>query len=247
MKELVLDGVHIAVEKKSIKNMYLRVHPANGRVLLSAPTRMPDAQIERFARQRLPWIQKHLASATLCQATPPCCETGQIVPLFGRPMPLTVVPHAGRMQVQLCNDGILLLAQKNSTPEKRAAALTVFLREQLAAAAERTLPCLEQRVGKRASALRIRNMTSRWGTCNTTTGVVTINFQLVSRAPEFLDYILVHELTHLLEPSHNAHFYALMDRFYPGWKQVRKQLKSGGIPKAPIAPIDPGTHEENLF
>ena len=226
MQELVLGGVHIAVEKKRIKNMYLRVQPPDGRVLLTAPKRMPDAAIEQFARARLPWIQKHLAQ--FGHRPVPRYESGETLYLFGKPYPLEVVPAAGRMRVELHGGCIRLLAPEGGTPEKRGAALENWYRRQLAAAAEETLPRLEQIVGARASALRIRNMTTRWGTCNTATGAITLNLQLAGRAPEFLEYVIVHELTHLHEPSHNARFYALMDQFYPGWKQVRKRLKSGG-------------------
>ncbi len=225
MQELVLGGVCFTVEKKRIKNMYLRVQPPDGRVLLTAPKRMPDAAIEQFARARLPWVQRHLAQFGHRPA--PRYESGEILYLWGKPYPLEVVPADGRMRIELHGGSILLFAPEDSTSEKRSAALENWYRRQLAAAAENALPRLEQTVGKRASTLRIRNMTTRWGTCNTATGAITLNLQLAGRAPEFLEYVIVHELTHLHEPGHNARFYAWMDMVYPGWKQVRRRLKSG--------------------
>ena len=230
MSEWILDGVAITVEKKRIKNMYLRVAPSDGRVLLTAPLHMPDADIQAFARARLAWVRKH-QSAFLQQSPADCrYETGQTLYLWGEAYPLMVLPATGRLRVT-CEKGCLqLFAPADSPPQKRAAALAGFYRRELAAAAADMLPGLEQTVGKRASTLRIRDMTSRWGTCNTATGAITLNLQLARRAPEFLRYVLIHELTHLHEPGHNARFYALMDRFSPGWKQVRKRLKTGATP-----------------
>ena len=224
MKQLDFDGVHIEVERKPIKNLYLRIHPSNGRITLSAPRFTPEAVIRQFAQQRLGWIKKHLAQ----QFPSPAIhyESGDTLYLWGEPYALDVLA-GGRMRVSVADGKILLYAPQGSTEQARGAALERWYRKALEEAVAQALPEWEQVVGKHAADWRIRNMTSRWGTCNTQTAVITLNLQLVKRARACLDYVIVHELTHLYEPGHNARFYGYLDRFYPGWKQIRKQLKQG--------------------
>lgn len=222
---LTLGGVNITVERKPIKNMYLRMHP-DGQAFITAPKRMPDAVIERFASERLPWLLKKQQAATLQPDI--CYETGDTLPIWGNPCRLTVIPDGKRAHVDLLEDELRLSMPSDSTAEARKRAIDNALRKTLSTAIEAQAAACEQVVGKRASTWKIRDMKTRWGTCNTKSGAITINLQLVRRAPLYLTYVMLHELTHLWEPSHNARFYALMDRFCPDWKRIRKSLKQGG-------------------
>ncbi len=223
--QLTLEGIVINVERKRIKNMYLRVHP-DGEALLTAPLRMPDAVIERFAASRLPWLTRQRQAA--CRQPEPCLITsGETVYIWGQPFRLAVTEAGKRTHIDILPDEIRLSMPQGSTEEDRRHALHNWLRKQLTSAVEQLAPACEQIVGKHASAWKIRDMKTRWGTCNTQSGAITINLQLAHRAPVYLRYVMLHELAHLHEPSHNAHFYALMDRFCPDWKRIRKALKQG--------------------
>ena len=222
--QLTLDGIPIAVERRRIKNMYLRVQP-DGRVLLNAPRLMPDFVIERFARARLPWLTKRLQA---CAPQPaPTYETGETVLLWGKPYRLQVESGGKRAHVETDGDALYVRVPENAPVGACMRALDNFFRKQLSEAVTRLAPECERITGKRASQWRIRDMKTRWGTCNTQSAAVTLNLQLARRDPVYLRYVMLHELTHLWEPSHNARFYAYMDRFCPDWKRIRKQLKAG--------------------
>ena len=223
MDKLDLDGVEIAVIKKDIKNMYLRVLPPDGRAVLSAPRRMPDHVIVRFARERLEWVKRHQQEYAARQE--PSYSTGDTLYLWGRPFRLAVRSAGSKPRVETGSETIYLFAPADSGQQARRALLDKWYSDALSQAVVKLLPELEARVGKRAARIRIRDMKSRWGTCNVRSAAITLNLQLAKRAPQYLEYVLLHELTHLWEPGHNARFYQLMDEFCPNWRQLRKELK----------------------
>ncbi|MEG1524501.1 MAG: SprT family zinc-dependent metalloprotease [Clostridia bacterium] len=223
MKTLLLDGIHVEIEQKCIKNLYLRIKQPDGRVVLTAPMSMGDAAIESFARKRLPWIQKHRAA----YASKPTANyiSGETLFLWGRPYRLQVAEADKRADVFADGERIVLRIPLGSSVAERRHVLDNWYRKQLATLMPALLGTCEQIVGKSASGWRMRDMTSRWGTCNVRTGIITLNLQLVRLDSEFLQYVILHELTHLWEPSHNERFYQLMDGFCPEWKDTRRRLK----------------------
>lgn len=223
MDKLTLDGVEIAVIKKNIKNMYLRVLAPDGRAVLSAPKRMPDAVTTRFAKERLDWVRRHQQAYAAVEQ--PGYATGDAAYLWGAPYRLEVRLVGKKPHVTKSGDAIYLFALEDSDEQALHNLLNKWYFKALSDATIASLPQLEALVGKQAARIRIRDMTSRWGTCNTVTGVITLNLQLAKRPPQYLEYVIVHELTHLWEPSHNNRFYQLMDGFLPNWRQVRKALK----------------------
>ncbi len=223
MDKLTLDGVEIAVIKKNIKNMYLRVLAPDGRAVLSAPKRMPDAVITRFAKERLDWVRRHQQAYAAVEQ--PGYATGDAAYLWGNPYRLEVRLVDKKPHVTKSCDTIYLFALEDSDEQALRDLLNKWYFKALSDATIASLPKLEALVGKQAARIRIQDMTSRWGTCNTATGIITLNLQLAKRPPQYLEYVIVHELTHLWEPSHNSRFYQLMDEFLPNWRQVRKALK----------------------
>lgn len=227
MKAFTLSGIPIAVEKKRIKNMYLRVLPPDGHVTLSAPLHAPDAVIKRFAESKLAWLTAHRARFAAHAAL--SYETGETHTLWGVPYTLVCQEIAGRRRVSHALENprqIVLRLPEHADAETRQHALSLLYRAELEAAIPSALARCEAIVGKQASVCRIRYMKTRFGTCNIKTAALTINLQLAVWEPKFLDYILIHELTHLWEPSHNRRFQTLMDGFCPDWRTLRKQLKA---------------------
>ena len=224
MAQIIIEGVPIRVQRKRIKNMYLRVLSPDGEVLLTAPMRIADASIERFARSRIDWVRK--TRAKYLAAAPARYESGATVPFGGMELPLCREARRGKPRAVRLDGAILLSAPPDAPDDALKAALDGLYRAELIAAAEPLLALWARRMGVRPGALTIRDMSSRYGTCNTKTGRVTLNLRLMRTAPVYLEYIVVHELAHLIEPSHNARFYAVMDRFLPDWKTRRKQLKA---------------------
>ena len=178
--ELVVDGLVVRLTRKRIKNLNLRVHRGGGFVEVSAPAYVRDRDIERFVREKRPWIDAKLAQVAAS--------------------PAAVAAEAG--------------------PEEVAAWRAVV---------EACVPALveawEPIMGVKAGKLAYRNMTSRWGSCQPATGRICINVRLALYPPECLEYVVVHELCHLLERGHGSRFKALMDAFMPDWRDRRAKLR----------------------
>jgi predicted metal-dependent hydrolase len=228
MKSLTLNGLTVAVERKRIKNMYIRVYPPDGGVRITAPLRATDAAIRRFVESRAAWVEKQREKiARLPVDVKLACETGETCLLWGGRYRLEVAP-APRNEAFIDGNRIVLRVREGGAADQRAAALGRFYREELARAIPSILKKCERIIGVRAREWRIRDMKTRWGTCNARDGRIWLNLRLAQKPPECLEYVIVHELVHLLERGHNAVFRAYMDRFYPNWKEVRKTLNGIG-------------------
>ena len=220
--EITVGGISIAVEKKRIKNIYLRIKP-DGSVHLSAPRGMSDAAIRAFAASRLDWIGRHRQRLRPLPP-PPQYADGEIFLLWGRPCPLRVVSVPGRCSAGLEDGFLVLRAAPESTLQQRKAAVDAWYRAQLLAAIPAVRRECEAIVGQRAAQVRVRDMRTRWGTCNVAQRRVWLSLQLAQKPPECLRCVMLHELTHLWESRHSPRFWALMDRFCPDWRAIHRLL-----------------------
>lgn len=199
---LVVDGLVLHVTRKAIKNMYLRIKPPQGDIVVSAPLRMTDGQIERFARERRSWIlaqQQRIREARQRLADGTGAEPG--------------APHGGDPA------GFIHDAASWWTPERR---------ERAASAIDARLPALVEHwsavIGKRPTHITLRAMTTRWGSCTPRTGRIRLNLQLGLLPPQYLEYVLVHEMTHLWASGHGAEFQRRMTQYLPDWRRLRREL-----------------------
>ena len=234
-RTIMVDDLEVALTRKRVRNINLRVR-SDLSVHVSAAPRVPQADIEAFVRARRSWIDA--ARTRLrgrARALDEACDEGSVVRVWGEPLTCTIVaqPPVGRRAVcRIAREGDLLVVSADeriagADEEARAArqqALRSWLRKELTRAAGALLPHCEQVVGRQAAGLRYRSMRSRWGSCNVRTGMVTLNTQLVHFGPRCLEYVLTHELCHLIEPSHNARFHALLDAFCPQWHEATAEL-----------------------
>lgn len=218
-KELQVDGLTVTVETKRIKHIYLRVLPPDGRVQLSAPLSTPNARLISFVRERREWIDRQRASypAEPCQY-----EAGETVPLWGEELRLTL--RVGRGGVRRVPGGLLFSAPAGTDREGRARVLSAFYREELSAAVERMITECMRQTGAKANEWRIREMKTRWGSCNVEKRRIWLNLHLAEKAPDCLRYVLLHELCHLHERGHGKAFWARMDACCPDWRAIRKRL-----------------------
>ena len=223
--QLLIDGLCVTVIRKSIRNMHLRVLPPTGEIQISAPMRTPASVIERFIREKRNWIlvqQQKLAARPA--VTAPDFSDGQTIYLWGKTYTLRLrcVPRGRSASLQ---DGeIILRMLPEDTSAQREAVLNEFYRSQLQCRIQEQLPLWEAKMELRPSFWQIKNMKTRWGTCNTATRKIWLNLQLAKQPPVCLDYVIAHELTHLRYPGHGADFKAFLTRVFPGWQAVRKQL-----------------------
>ncbi|MEY8333581.1 SprT family zinc-dependent metalloprotease [Lachnospiraceae bacterium 47-T17] len=228
MKEIILDGITISVTKKSIKNMYLRVSPPDGRVRITAPSTVSDDAIRRFAVSRISWIKKQKEYFE-AQSGQGVCQyvTGEYVYLWGKGYRLDVRHSDAGTDAFIEGEHLILQVSRESTPPRRAHVLNEWYRKEMKQAVPDILKKCEGIVGVQAGEWRIKNMRTRWGTCNIQKKRIWLNLQLAKRPPECLEYVIIHELVHLLERNHNAKFYEYMDSFCPDWRERRQRLNRG--------------------
>jgi predicted metal-dependent hydrolase len=221
---LNISGIPIEVCKKNIKNMHLYVKPPNGNVMVSAPLTMSDEAIERFVRTKTSWIKRQIANFDnqLCQSEREYVS-GETLYVWGKQYYLKT-EYGNKNSLVLTGDKAVLTVRKESTAGQRENFIRKWYRELLKAEIMRLLPKWEKATGLKASGWQTKYMTTRWGTCNTKTGKIWLNLQLAKKTPECLEYIILHELVHLVEKKHDDKFVALMDRYMPMWREVRVTL-----------------------
>jgi predicted metal-dependent hydrolase len=211
------------VARKNIKNLYLRVLPPDGAIWLHVPLHTSETQISRFVLSRAAWIDKQLARQA--GHGPRLYEDGDIVAYFGKRLTLRLLYRSGRVNAQRKGDTLELTVRSDADADAKKKALDAWYRAELYEAAGAMLPPIERTVGRRAGELRVRDMKTRWGTCNTKTGNITLNLRLAEKPAECLRYVITHELCHLHETGHTERFWRRMDEYYPDWKRARKLLK----------------------
>lgn len=186
-----MDDLQVTLQRKAIKNMYLRVKPPYGEISVSAPLGASDERVASFVRLRRDWIERQ--RARLRQADGGGVDFGGV-------------------------------AGEGWTPERRAEAAA-----RINAALPGLLATWEPTVGRRPTRITLRLMTSRWGSCTPSTGRIRLNLQLGFMEPRFLEYVLVHEMTHLWERGHGVGFQRRMDTYLPGWRTLRRDLNRQSI------------------
>ncbi|WP_324678836.1 SprT family zinc-dependent metalloprotease [Hymenobacter sp. GOD-10R] len=227
MPILQFEDLTIEVVRKNIRSLRLTVYAPDGRVRVAAPLRVPTASITEFISARQAWIRRHQAKfAERQQPVAFRYESGEIHFYQGRGYTLHIHPTAGRQRVVLREEErcLELYVPAESTAAQRQQVLTAWYRAQL----KEQLPALaakwEPVVGAQAKAWAIKQMKTRWGTCNIAAKRIWLNLELIKQPLSCLEYVVVHELVHLHERLHNARFWGLMDQFMPDWRQQKAAL-----------------------
>lgn len=204
--------------------MYLHVK-AGGRVVLSAPLAFTEEEIRRFLLEKRSWLLKSLRTVRETQekkAEPYVSEDRLL--LWGDAHTLRVLPDR-RFSLSVREGAAYLTAPPESSAEERERFLKKQLKTRLHRAIAVRMPFWEHQMGLHARGFTIRDMKSRWGSCNTGTGKLTFHLQLISMPPEYLDYVIVHELAHLMYGDHSLAFWALVERHVPAFRRLRKEMK----------------------
>ncbi|KVV62917.1 metal-dependent hydrolase [Burkholderia cepacia] len=220
-----LGNLHVDVVRKDIKHVHLSVYPPDGHVRISAPLHMTSDIIRVYAISRLDWIrrqQRKLLSQERETAREYLNRESHYV--WGKRYLLRIVEAEGPSTVRLKHSTLELVLRPDSDVSKRREALDAWYRQQIREAVPRLLEKWESSLGVKARRILVQHMKTKWGSCNPATGNIRLNTDLACKPPECLEYILVHELLHLIEPTHNARFQSMMDQFMPHWQQVRDSL-----------------------
>ena len=228
-------GIPIEVVRKDIKNLHVGVYPPIGRVRVAAPLRFDDDALRMAVISRLPWIRRQQAEYRhQDRQSQREFVSGESHYFEGRRYRLDVLEHDGPPAVRLPNRATMELRVRPRTGrEKREEILERWYRQQLRARVPALLEKWEPKLGVQACEVRIKKMKTRWGTCNSEVGRIWLNLELAKKPPVCTEYIVVHELVHLVERSHNGRFRDLMDHALPQWSLYRDQLN-----QAPLAHAD---------
>ncbi len=224
-QQFTLQGINVNVYFKPIKNMYLRVKAPDGRVEISAPRQMGMRRIRAFTLTKLDWIKQRQAKLKAqLEENEKHFIDGELHQIWGQSYPLQNVLSARRRSIELEGDILQIHAPANADMDMKSGILEKWYRQQVRAEALPLIAQWEARMGLCVDRMYVRRMKSLWGSCNIKKRSIRLNTELAKRDLASLEYLVVHEMTHLLEASHNQRFYALMDSFLPNWKMIRKGL-----------------------
>ena len=232
-QQIIVSGVPVEVVRKEIKNLHLAVYPPGGRVRIAVPSWVRSETVRLAVVSRLGWIRRQQTRFDeQDRQSEREMVTGETHFFQGRPYRLLVVAVQNRRaEVRTRNDRRMeLRVPRGLTAHRRRVALNRWYRQEL----RRRIPALIAKwrpiVGVSVAEWRIKRMRTRWGTCNPTARRVWLNLELAKKQPACVEFVLVHEMVHLIEHRHNARFQLLMDRFMPNWRQHREWLN-----QAPLA------------
>lgn len=220
-----LGELSIRVTKKDIKNVHLSVHPPDGRVTMAAPTATRLDVARSYAISRLGWIRRQQAKLNnQARETPRRFIERESHSLWGRRYLLTVVRRETKPFVSLDHKRIILTVRPGSDAEKRAAVIHEWHKALLHQAVPPLIQEWERKLKVRVAGYFLQRMKTRWGSCNHRSAHIRLNTELVKKPKDLLEYVIVHELAHLIEPTHSDRFIAILEKHYPSWREARAEL-----------------------
>ena len=225
VSRLKLGDIEVDVHLKDIKNIHLSVHPPTGRVRISAPQRMKLDTIRLFAISRLGWIrqqQKRIKEQE--RETPREYVERESHYVWGSRCLLHITEAGGAPSVELRHNKIDLSIRSGASAAKKEEILENWYRSQIRNAVPRLIAKWELRLGVKVAAIYVQKMKTKWGSCNTKRRTVRLNTDLAKKPPVCLEYIVVHEMLHIIEPTHNNRFIEMMDKSLPNWQITRSEL-----------------------
>ncbi len=218
-----ISGFQIEINRKKIKNLYLSVLK-DGKIRLSVPNRVPDSVIEQFVISKSEWIvEKQKQISERIDKPVHKFADGENLFVFGEEHRLCV--KGGSRDGVICENGKIILTLKNNADlKKREEIINKYYREILKIKIDEYLPKWEEITQLYSDSWQIKNMKTRWGTCNISTKKIWLNLQLAKFPIECLEYVILHELAHLAVSNHGPEFCTILDKFMPDWRGVRKRL-----------------------
>jgi predicted metal-dependent hydrolase len=220
-----LGDIAVAVTRKHVKNVHLSVHPPDGRVTLVVPTATRFEVARAYAASKIGWIRSQRARLEgQARETPRAFVTRESHYLWGKRYLLSVVERDAKPDVTLDHRRITLSVRPGSTMERRAAVMHAWHRTLLHAAVPPLIAKWEAKAGVAVERYFLQRMKTKWGGCNAPARTIRLNTELVKKPKDLLDYVVAHEVLHLVEATHNERFVALLDRHYPTWREARAEL-----------------------
>jgi len=224
-RQITIGDISIDVELKKIKNIHLSVYPPTGRVRISAPARMNLEVVRLYAIAKLDWIKRQQSKVRAQEReTPREFLERESHYVWGKRYLLKINEADATPSVELKHNQMVLTVRAGAGVEKKEEIVSAWYREQIRIAAPPLFAKWEAAMGVKTERLFVQRMKTRWGSCNPRRRSIRLNSELAKKPRECLEYVVVHELAHLLEASHNDKFKALMNQFLPQWRHFRDEL-----------------------
>lgn len=226
MLRITVSGIEVDVVRKPIRNAHLAVYPPHGRVRLAVPEAMSENAVRLLVVSKLSWLKRHRLRMEAQDRDPPKeYVTGESHYFLGHRYLLRVEEGKAPVGVTIANKRrIVLRVRPGATKEQRARLMAIWYRNELRTLATTYVAQWAKVMDVQPSTWGIKVMRTKWGSCNHRTGSIWLNLELARKPVKCLEYIVVHELVHLLEHTHNDRFVAYMDRFMPQWRMYRQTL-----------------------
>jgi predicted metal-dependent hydrolase len=213
--------------RKDIKNLHISVYPPTGGIRVSAPRAFDKSKIESSLLRKMSWIRKQKKSLVdQPRQTPRKALSGEDYYLHGRRLQLFVEDGGRRGKIEIKGNKLILYIDPSASGEARLRCLDRWYRKLLIQELDILLPKLMAETKITAKSWKSRKMKARWGSCHNFSKEIVINSELIKKSPSCLIYIVIHELVHIIEPSHNANFVELMDEHLPTWRSIKRTLNS---------------------
>lgn len=220
-----LGDIMIAVNRKAVKNVHLSVHPPGGHVTLVAPTETRLEVARAYAISKLGWIRKQQKKLEdQARETPRQFIERESHYLWGRRYLMTVEYQEAKPSVSLDHKRITLTVRPGSDARKRAEVIHEWHKSLLHAVVPSLISKWEPKLKVVVTGYFLQRMKTKWGSCNHQAGHIRLNTELVKKPKDLLEYVIVHEMTHLLEPTHSDRFMTILAEHYPTWREARAEL-----------------------
>lgn len=220
-----LGDISVLITRKKIKNVHLSVHPPTGRVTLAAPVETRLEVARAYAISKMVWIREQRAKLlNQARETPRQFIERESHYLWGRRHLLTIVYREIKPFVSLDHRRITLTVRPGSDTQKRANVIYEWHKSLLHELVPSLIKKWEPRLNVRVAGYFLQRMKTKWGSCNHNARHIRINTQLVTKPKDLLEYVIVHEMVHLIEPTHSDRFLTILGDHYPTWREARAEL-----------------------
>ena len=225
--KIAIGDIDIDVIQKDIKNIHLSVLPPDGRVRISAPYHIKPNEIRMFAISKLLWIRKNRDKLKAqVRETPREFIDRESHYLWGKRYLLNVLETQKSPYVDVQHKNLLLKVKPYFSREDKEQVLNAFYRNELRSLASSIIRRFEKTMHVKVKKVYVQRMKTRWGSCNVRQSSIRLNSELAKKPIELVEYVIAHEMTHLIIPNHGPQFVSIMDRVMPTWKHLRDELNA---------------------
>ena len=219
----------INVEYRKIKTIRITVYPPDGETRIFAPVNADDDSIIKFAASKIHWIEKHREKFRRAAAVKNHQQNDKTHFVWGSAYNLEIIEKAGYSKISLEDNVLKMKIPPGTSADKKQQILDKWYHRLLAATAPALVEKWEKITGLKIKQIFYRKMKTHWGSCNPKKQTIRLNTELAKKPLFCLEYVIVHEMLHLIESAHNQNFYRLMEKYIPNWKTIRRQMNNGEV------------------